>query len=578
MCRIKGFSSMEVLHPRKTVSPNFKGYKIFVPKAGEKAQGLYQLKKPVFSGWDTMSFLTALTTVAGFGIGGATLIGDHFYDLKHGKNKKEKKLGTEVVENKNASKAFENVGDSCQKQVYYVDKKNCKDKDEGARTITPSTKTAKMGLSIAKIGIAFSGIAGIFNGISMGLPLMAVGEALNLGASPIVETPLGTGLFSIALAAIFSGRALEHDPQLKMDMSKLSGMKSFKEKAGYVLKNMGDCTKEVWGTAKLFGQKIGHLCLKETRPEAVSFFKNNVFTIKPKALAIQESINSEGLMRTKITFKNNPYLMHAASFVLAIGGLTLALSSIAKFKKGEKVGLKTSEVGGGIDNLSLSRSGWEKMAKGGSTSTKLAGGLLGASGLTILAGQPGADTKWGRGTMWIGTALLFAVFAVERRANAFKKIVSKNELTSLVRQTYIDLTKLHPDGELGQKVTGSRFKTRLSSIIDFVKDEEKPKDPGFFKKLFNKNAKAKEPEKKEALEGETIKHLQNFVDDEINNKLYKGDDFNIKAAFKTYAKNNNVKISDETIEKAFSVDSRVGNAKELTNELKAQSDELFEKA
>jgi len=125
---------MEVLRP-KNLSPNFRGYKIAPPIDGEKAVK-YLLKKKEHNFIDTLSFLTALTSMTGFAVGGYGLLQDHFHDIKTGANKNIKK-----IENKNFSEKFKDFGPSAQKEILYTSKNS---KDEGAKTITPSTKTAKL--------------------------------------------------------------------------------------------------------------------------------------------------------------------------------------------------------------------------------------------------------------------------------------------------------------------------------------------------------------------------------------------------------------------------------------------------
>lgn len=553
---------MEVLHPKNLAAQTFTGAPSVVLK--KVSPRTYLLKHKEVKYVDTLSFLTALTSATGFAVGGYGLLSDHAFDRKSGK-----KQELIVVENKNISEKFKNFGPSSQ-QIIKAGKSGATD---GAKTIVPSTKTAKIGLIFAKIGIAFSGVAGIFNGISMGLPLMAAGEALNLGASPIIETPLGTGLFGIALAAVFSGRALEHDPLLRLDTVKLSQEKGFGKKASYVSKNIGNCLKSVGSTAVAFAKYTGQLFStnKNVRTEAVGFFKNNVFSIKPKSIVIQEFIDKNGKVIIKTAFKNNPYLMHAASLVLAVGGGTLALSSIIKSKNGQKVGLKTYEVGGGIDNLSLSRSGFEKAAIAGTPTQKLAGGLLGLSGLTILAGQPGVDEKWGRGTQWIGTALLFAVFAVERKANAFKRISEKTKLSSLIRQHNIDLTKLFTKAELSEVLPCG--KKRIDNILKYVADNKKnPIEDPTVKALIDF------AEKK--LGGHSYK-VKSFDYSKTGFRVKKGNmkDFNFLEAFERYSRKNaatkNMNLNMEKIKAAVSKEDGEGIFKDITSSLATETEEKF---
>jgi len=560
---------MESLRP-KNITPTFKGYKIAPPVDGEKAVK-YLLKKREYNFIDTLSFVTALTSMTGFAVGGYGLLQDHFHDLKTGANKNIKK-----IDNKNFSEKFKDFGPSAQKQIISASKNAEKG---GAKTIVPSTKTAKIGLVFAKIGIAFSGIAGIFNGISMGLPLMAAGESLNLAASPIIETPVGTGLFGIALAAVFSSRALENDPVLKMDKNKLAEKNGVIEKAKYILQNTAGCAKEVWNSAKLFGKNIGGLFVKTKRTEAMSFFKDSVFSIKPKSLMVQKFVDKDGLVSVVTTFKNNPYLMHAASFVLAIGGATLAISSLIKNKVGQKVGLKTYEVGGSLDNLSLSRWGFEKASMAGSPSAKLAGGLMGASGLTILAGQPAVDEKWGRGTQWLGTALLFSVFAVERKANAFKSSGAKEKFTSLISQHSIDLTKLFPKGALGEKIAG---KSRLDRIIDVIKPEEKLKDAkieGPIKRFINKLIKPKPPVVKAVLgaEDKELKGILDFATETFDGKAYSSENLDFVKEFEKYANEKKIDVNMEKVRAAIAHEGNDGNLEEITTSLNKLSEMQFEK-
>lgn len=444
---------MKVINP----SPSQRTFTGYVPD--KKVVGNFLLKKKEVQYWDTFSFLTAVTSATGFAIGGVGLLSDYL--------SKENKQNPAKKNPGNLPDAFKNFDANGTAEASNGTGKGKKE-DVGAKTIVPSTKFSKMGMTFAKIGIAFSGIAGIFNGVSMGLPLMAAGEALNLAASPIVETPVGTGLFGIALAAVFAGRALEGDPVLKLDKSKLKQEKGLKNKSLYVINNMKNSALAVWDSTKTIGRHIGGLFKADKKAEAMSFFRDSVFSIKPKKLVIQEFVNKDGMVKTALGFKNNPYLMHSASLVLAIGGATLALSSLMKSKTGQKVGLKTYEAGGSLDNLGLSKWGMEKAVTAGSPGAKVAGYLLGASGLTILAGQPGVDEKWGRGIQWIGTALLFSVFAVERLPKAFKTLKSKPEFNSLIRQFEVDLTQLYSNKELKQK---------LKSIVKAVANNEKIDDP-----------------------------------------------------------------------------------------------------
>jgi len=493
----------------KPFNQNFTGY---VPDPNDAKKFLLKNKK--FQTWDTFSFLTAVTSATGFAIGGVGLLSDY---LSKEKQQTALKNSASVLD---SFKSFETAGTQGAIPNTKEDKKD--GKKEGAKTITPSTKFSKTGMTFAKIGIAFSGIAGIFNGISMGLPLMAAGEALNLCSSPIIETPIGTGLFGIALAAVFSGRALENDPELKLDNAKLAKKEGLKNKAAYIMENIKGCATAVWESGNTIRTNLVDLAKKDKRKEAMSFFRDNVFSIKPKKLVLQEFIDEKGVVTIARGFKNNPYLMHGASLLLAAGGTILALSSMIKSSTGQKVGLKTYEVGGSLDNLSLSRWGMEKASTAavGSPGAKLAGYLLGASGLTILAGQPGVDEKWGRGIQWVGTALLFSVFAVERFPKAFKKLVSQPEFKTLVRQWEVDLTKVYSNKEL---------KPKLGEIVKAIANGTEIKDPlvkqiietaeGVLKKSVQNEMKIKKMAKKGIKIEPVSLYRSTETAEEISNKI-----------------------------------------------------------
>jgi len=541
---------MEILHPKNNVVQNFTGYKIDTKAGGNTVK--YLLKKKEFQYIDTLSFLTAVTSATGFAVGGAGLLSDYFNDISHGKHSKpeqpkEKVNGQALIP---VPTAFSDV--SATQKISYMGRGH---KEEGAKTIVPNTKFAKIGLAFVKVGIAFSSIAGIFNGISMGLPLMAAGESVSLGASPIIETPLGTGLFHIALAAVFAGRALENDPKLRMDKIKLSQQKGIGKKVLYVLKNMRDCAVAVGQTTKTFGKNIGNLCVKSKRPEAISFFKDSVFSIKPKKIVFQEFVNKDGIVTVKTAFKNNPCLMHAASVVLALGGITLAINSLLKNRKGQKVGLKTCEIGGSFDNLGLSRSGLEKVSTSSTMSGRIAGNLLAVSGLAILAGQPGLDTKWGRGTQWVGTALLFSVFAVERLPKAFKIIAEKSELNSLVRQWEVDLTKMYTKSELNSKIAGSNSKSLHHSIINWVKNFGKPEG---------------------VIEDKKLESIFNAVKYTAENKVYNEKTSDVMSAIEKHIEENN-KDGLSAFKNAFQHEGNDGIIGEIKQSLQQESDRIFQK-
>lgn len=524
------------LQNQNSRNQNFNGF-----IAGKKA-GNFVLKKSEKPIFDTLSFLTATTSMLGFAVGGSGLTSDWINDLSTKKNIKNNDISKDTKKS-----PFDSIA------TRPIQKKD----DGGAKTIVPGTAFSKIGLKFAKVGIAFSGIAGIFNGISMGLPLMSLGETLNLCSSPIIETPLGTGLFGIALSFVFSGRALEKDPMLKMDSNTLHNKKGLVAKAGYVVDNMLGCAKSVLSTGKQFAVKTTKLFNsdKAKRLEGLNFYRDNVFTFKPKKIVVQEFLNHEGKVVLKTTFQNNPYLMHAASIVLAKGGTTLAISSLINKKKGQKVGLKTYETGGSLDNLSLSRTGVEKFITARTLPEKVSGALQSLCGVTICSGQPGVDEKWGRGIQWVGTALLFAVFAVERFPKAFKLVKEKALPESLIRQWEVDLTKLYSRDELKQTVkVGDKETSRLNTIIKDIVDGNEITD-----ERLNK----------------VVSSIRNVVGDGKNGFDSKTNDIKLKLIDEM--KKNNSNLTDENIAeffkydgKEFAPDALKSKAEEIVNDLKTQ--------
>jgi hypothetical protein len=394
-----------------------------------------------------ISLLTAMVSSIGFGVGGTGLMYDHFAK----KGKKENKNAHHNRFNDEVYKAFVKLNDALDK----IEGNH----HEGVKDIEPETPFGKLGMKFAKIGIAFSGIAGFFNGISMKLPLMSFGEGMNVVASPIINKPEGLGIFSIGLATVFASRALENDPQLKLNENVLKTKQGILAKAGYVAENMLGSVKEVGKSAKVVISNIGKLFTSE-RAVAADFFKWEMFAVKPSKMMVYESISDKGISYLKTSMKSSPYLMHTASAILAVGGVLLTVGSLFKQPKVQKTGLITSEVGGSLDNLSLSKWGLEKYALADSASAKTAGALLAASGVTILSGQPNVEKDYGRALQWLGCALLFAVFVVERKhelGNAIKSLGKmkktglKTENTGIIRQFEIDLQKMFKGMNTTQK-------------------------------------------------------------------------------------------------------------------------------
>ncbi len=420
-----------------------------------------------------LGFVTALVSSIGFAVGGSGLMYDFLHKNKEKISPEGLKNETLAVYKKQSSfyKEFLNQDDGVfvkfQESIKKIKEKSDAGnkpvkKEKGIGDIEPESKFGKIGLIFAKIGIAFSGLAGIFNGIAMRVPLMSAGEGLNVAASPIINTSTGYGLFSIALASIFAGRALENDPALKLNPTILKSKETFGEKTSYVMGNMWNSIKEVGrSTKKVFGN-LFNLLNPDKAKAAAAFLKENIINIRSSSIVFNEKILADGRTVTEAMMKSPPYRMHTASAILALGGVILTAAGLLNHEKGKKVGFKTSETGGALDNISLSYSGLEKMAMG-----KTAAGVpLAVSGVTILSGTPNAEKDYGRALQWIGCGALFITFVVERGIGIKKALQHAKELTTkrlteegsdLIRQWEIRLTE-GMDPKILKKHMGNLYK------------------------------------------------------------------------------------------------------------------------
>lgn len=339
-----------------------------------------------------------------------------------------------------------------------------KTEEAGVKTITTSTKFGKIGMNFAKIGIAASSLAGIACGLGEGIPTMALGEATNVGAAPIIETPIGTGLFGIGIASIFSGLALENTPELKLNHYKLMAAESFSDKTKMIAKNMGGVGKEVL-------KAVGKLVANIYKPK---FWKENLVHSTPKHIVFSESVNKDGLVTISRKLRHNRnYLMHAASFTLGLGGVGIIAASILRKNKAQKAALKAEEGGFLFDNIGMTRLGFDKLTAG----HKSAGSSFAIGGIINAVSQfMGIDNKDGRAMQWLGIALVFVGFSIDRRGRLKKEMadaVKRTELTDVFREWKIDLSKIVDKNELktllkelkkGEPVTNIKFNNIESTL------------------------------------------------------------------------------------------------------------------
>lgn len=348
--------------------------------------------------------------------------------------------------------------------------------EEGVKTIKPITKIGEMGLIFAKIGITASAASGFTCGIGEGLPTMALGEATNIFAGPIIETPIGTGLFGIGIASIFSAYALENTPEIKLNHFKFMAEDKFSKKTKMVLHNIVDTFKEI-------GSSVFEMAKNIFNPK---FFKENFLSTTPKTIVFQELINKDGKVTiNKVLRHNKNYLMHAASFTLGLGGAGVVLCSLLGNKKAQKNSLYAEEGGFLFDNFGITKYGVDKLTTG----SKLGGSGFALGGvLNSISQFMGLDNKNGRAMQWFGIALVFLGFSFDRGKhfkNTLANSKTRAELTDVVREWKFDLSKItdknNPDElkkllkELkeGKPITNEKFNKIEQTLIDSASEKFK---------------------------------------------------------------------------------------------------------
>jgi len=333
-------------------------------------------------------------------------------------------------------------------------------KKDGVKTVEASTKFGKFGVNCAKVAVAATGAAGVACGLGEGIPLMALGESTVLGSSSIINTPTGTGLFGIGIASIFAGLALENTPELALNKFALMAEKSPTKKAQMILKNTGIVAKEI--SSSMF-QILSNFYKK-------GFIKDSIIQGTPKTVVFREEINKDGkVIFSKMLRHNKNYVMHAASFVLALGGGGLVATSLLNNKKAQKASLKAEEGGFLFDNFGITRYGFDKLTTSGGGKTAglsfAIGGIINAISQFI-----GIDNKDGRALQWLGISGVFLGFSIDRGKHlrmALKEAKQRPELTQVVREWKFNLSnlvsdkaelkKLLKDIKTGKTITDKRF-------------------------------------------------------------------------------------------------------------------------
>lgn len=386
-------------------------------------------KSPLKKAIPIAAFLSSTIGALGYFLGGAGLLYDIYDDKKHNRPKIKTKKG------------------------------------DGVKTVTANTKLGQIGMNCAKVGIAASSVANIACGVGEGIPLMALGEFPNLAAANIIETPIGTGLFGIGIASIFAGLALDNTPNLKLNSLDLMAEKGFVNKTKLILNNMGNAAKETASSMLDLVKNIPH----------PSFYKENFLELTPKSLVLIESVNKDGkVILGKVLRNRKNYLMHAASFVLTMGGVGIIITSILNKKKAQEASLKTEEGGFLFDNFGITKYGIDRL----STGNKTAGGSFIFGGIFNAISQfVGLDNKDGRALQWLGIAGVFFGYAIDRGkhlANELSKSKARAELTRVVREWTIDLSKLITDSKELKKLQ-KEIKLQGDAFIAGKEGEDIPK-------------------------------------------------------------------------------------------------------
>ena len=419
---------------------------------GSAPAPVFVVKKSSFLGkiLPSFAFSASIITTLGYSLGSAGL----FYD------------------------SYKENGDSVTKM--FSNKKSKGIASEGVQTIIPTTKLGKLGLLSGKVAVTASASSGVACGLGEGVPMMALGEATNMSAGRIIETPIGTGLFGIGIGSVFSGLALDNTPELKLNHLKMMAENSIPKKAKMVARNMGDTMKEI-------GSSVVDIAKNITNPK---FFKENFLEIAPRTVVFQESINKDGkVIISKALRHNKNYLMHAASFTLGLGGLGVIGFSLLKNKTAQKNSLRVEEGGFLFDNLGMTKYGLDKFSTGG----KYAGSGYAVGGVINSISQiMGIDNKNGRAMQWAGIALVFLGFSVDRGKTLKKTLATakkREQLTDVVREWKFDLTnlvdknkpeelkKLLDEIKNNKPVTNTKFNQLEKTFTDvagkkFVSDDE----------------------------------------------------------------------------------------------------------
>ncbi|MFN9690643.1 MAG: hypothetical protein ACK551_00875 [Vampirovibrionales bacterium] len=334
-----------------------------------------------------------------------------------------------------------------------------KKKETGIKTIAPQTSFGKIGVKAGQSAVFLTSLAGITGGVAMGFPLMSVGEGIELGAAPIIQTPVGTGLFGIGIGAFFATLAQEGDHSLQLDSKALKKM-SLPQKGVQILQNMGKTLKASFEDGIMLPKQAIALFGKD-KLVAQRFFQDTLFSLASRKVALEQYLKADGSFH--YAMKNVPtksYLMSFASLILMLGGASVVASELLlpKQKNLHQKALQLEEAGFLADNAGMTRFGLDKFTQGTGLGVKTRGIGFATGGVVNAVSQfMSLDETYGRGTQWLGVALVFLGFGFDRYGMLQKALKSRthgSELTKLVQSLHLDLRDVMNPAEIKATLAG----------------------------------------------------------------------------------------------------------------------------
>lgn len=315
---------------------------------------------------------------------------------------------------------------------------------DGAKTIDPTTKLGKFGVNATKWGMSAISASGISCGIVEGLPLMTLGEIIHLTSAPIIETPIGTGLFGMSIAAIFAALALDNTPELKVNELDFMARKGAAAKTKFIFANLFKVGKDICGSMVDVAKNI-------YKP---SFLRETFLFGTPRTVVFTEEINKDGkIFFSKMLRHNKNYFMNLATVVLMVSGISIIASTLLNKKKAQKNSLRAEEGGFLFDNVAMTKYGVDKFF---ANSTKPSGASFAVGGImNAIAQFMGLDNKDGRGLQWLGIGFVFLGYTFDRGRVLRKKLQEvrfRPELKRVVREWKVDLSKLVESSEQLKKL------------------------------------------------------------------------------------------------------------------------------